>query len=247
MRKGTACHRVRLADRRETTVHVAAFPLAETRLRIVHMSPEAPLEKWCVHAGVDDAVSGGYSVKPEFEPLGELWVDGQAVAHRPFAGRWRTRRAALAAADGRVVIDHRDTLPRRPRGGLLQAGPLLVREGRSAIAGVDDPEGFSATAEEFDEDLTASREPRLAVAVTADRLLAVAADGRAPKDAGLTLWELADLLVDLGADRAINLDGGSAGVVIAGGQRLNTPRADDGEAMQASSPSVSAVVLEARA
>ena len=41
-------------------------------------------------------------------------------------------------------------------------------------------------------------------------------------DAGLTLWELADLLVDLGVHSALNLDGGSAGVIVADGRRLNT-------------------------
>jgi hypothetical protein len=244
MDHGGERRRVRLADGCETTVHLAVFPLAGTRLRVVRLSPEAPLEEWCARQGVDHAVTGGYSVKPEYEPLGELWIDGRAVSHRPFVAPWHARRAALVATNGRVEIDHRDRLSARPGASLLQAGPLLVRDGRSAIAGTHDPEGFAATAEEFDEDLTAEREPRLAVALAADRLLAVAADGRTPDDAGLTLWELADLLVDLGARRAINLDGGSAGVIIAGGRRLNRPRTDQGEDMEVSSPSVTAIVLE---
>jgi len=104
---------------------------------------------------------------------------------------------------------------------LLQAGPLLVREGRSAIAEVEDREGFSATAEEFDQDLTADRDLRLAIALTPERFLAVAALS------------------------ALNLDGGSAGVVvIVDGQRVNTPRDDEGEDMGTASPSVTAIVLE---
>ena len=236
--------KVRLADGEETTVHVATFDLADTRLRVVRLKPEEPLESWCERNGVRDAVSGGYSVKPEHEPLGELWVDGNARSHRPFRSPWHDRRAALAAVDGRLEMDGRDRLPLRPDGGLLQAGPLLVREGRSAIEGVEDPEGFSATADEFDEDLTASREPRLAIGTRGGELVAVAADGRAPGDAGLTLWEMADVLVSLGLERALNLDGGSAGVIIAGGRRLNTPRTDEGEDMEASSPSTTAFVLE---
>ena len=215
-----------------------------TRLRAVRLEPAAPLEEWCARCGVDDAVSGGYSVKPELEPLGELWLDGGRRPFRPFADPWHARRAALAATNGHVEIDYRDRLPTRPGGDLLQAGPLRVCDGRSAIAGVEDPEGFAATAEKFDQDLTAGREPRLAIARTTDHVLAVAADGRGPQDAGLTFWELADLLVDLGAQSAINLDGGSAGVVIADGRRLNTPRTDDGEDMEVSSPSVTAIVLE---
>jgi hypothetical protein len=42
------------------------------------------------------------------------------------------------------------------------------------------------------------------------------------------------LLVDLGAESALNLDGGSAGVVIDGGRRLNTPRTGEGEGMERS-------------
>jgi hypothetical protein len=62
----------------------------------------------------------------------------------------------------------------------------------------------------------------------------------------MTLWEMADLLVELGAQRALNLDGGSAGVIVAGGRRLNTPRTDEGEDMPASSPSVTAIAFEPR-
>jgi hypothetical protein len=236
--------RIQLADGCETTVHVAVFPLVETRLRLVRLSPAAPLEEWCARHGVENAVSGGYSVKPEQDPLGELWIDGHVLPHRPFADPWHARRAALAATNGRVEIAHRNRLPTPPGRNMLQAGPLLVREGRSAIAGTDDPEGFAATAEEFDQDITADREPRAAVALTADSLLAVAADGRAPGDVGLTLWELAELFVSLGACSAINLDGGSAGVVVAGGRRLNRPRTDAGEDMEASSPAVTAILFE---
>ena len=224
-------------------MHVAAYPLASTTARVVSMAHEQPLERWCAREGVRDAVSGGYSTKPQYEPLGELWIAGKAISHVPFADGWDRRRAALVIEDGRLAIDHRDRLPPRPGGDLLQAGPLLVRGGASAVAGVEDPEGFSATSEEFDQDLTASREPRLALALSATHLLAVAADGRAPHDAGLTLWELADLLVELGALSALNLDGGSAGIVISGGRRLNTPRDGEGQEMQNSAPSTTAIVL----
>jgi hypothetical protein len=116
-------------------------------------------EEWCARRGVENALSGGYSVKPEPEPLGELWIDGGAVSHRPFADRWHARRAAPAVMNGGVEIDYRDRLPTRPSGSLLQAGPLLVRDGRSAIAGIEDPEGFAATAEAFDQDLAADASP----------------------------------------------------------------------------------------
>lgn len=233
--------RIDLADGAATTVHVAAFAFAAFSPRVVCFGDEAPLERWAAREGATDAVSGGFATKPAYEPLGELWIGGRAISHCPFANGWDRRRAAVLIEPDRIAIDSRDRLPKRPEGDLLQAGPLLVRDGVSAIAGVEDPEGFSETCEEFDQDLTASREPRLALALTADGLLAVAADGRAPHDAGLTLWELADLLVELGATSALNLDGGSASAIIAGGRRLNTPRDDEGEEMDESAESVTAI------
>ncbi len=95
------------------------------------------------------------------------------AVHGPVA---RTPRG-VGATNGCVGIDYRERLPTRRRGSLLQAGPLLVRDGRSAIEGMNDPEGFAATAHEFDEELTANREPRLAIARTTEGVLAVAADG----------------------------------------------------------------------
>lgn len=232
--------RIELADGKATTIHITTHPPA---LRVVRLTPEAPFEQWCEENGVRDGVSGGFAVKPTYVPLGEVWAEGDRLAHQPFQGPWRARRGAILAAGGELRIAYRDELPDRPDGDLLQAGPLLVRDGRSAIAGVDDPEGFSATSDEFDQDLTATREPRLALALRDGHVLAVAAEGRTDDEAGLTLWELADLLVDLGAQQALNLDGGSAGIVVAGGRRLNTPRDDEGEAMELSSPSVTGIVL----
>ena len=233
--------RIELADGKATTVHIASHPLSAVTLRVERMSPEAPFEQWCEQHGVREGISGGFAVKPEYSPLGELWTGGRVRGHQAFRDGWAARRGALAVTDGQVRIAHRDELPGQPEQDLLQAGPLLVRDGRSAIAGVADPEGFSATAGEFDQDLTASREPRLAIALSDGAILAVAADGRTSDDAGLTLWELADLLVELGARTALNLDGGSAGVVVSGGQRLNVPRDDDGEELERSSPSVTGI------
>jgi hypothetical protein len=234
-------HRFQLPDGRGTTVHAVAYEGAG--LRVVRLAPEVPLERWCAEHGVSEAVSGGFATKPEYDPLGELWTAGRAERYTPFRSPWDARRGAIAAADGIVRIDYRTELPELPVGGLIQAGPVLVRGGRSAVRGVEDPEGFAATADEFDQDLTAGREPRLAIAIAGDRLLGVAADGRGPDDAGLTLSELADVLLELGAHDALNLDGGSAGVVVSGGRRLNVPRDDEGNVLDLSSPSVTAFVF----
>ena len=235
--------RVELADGKATTVNVVAYEIGAVELRVVRLMPEGPFERWCDDRGIGEAVSGGFATKPGYEPLGELWIDGRRHPHRQFRGAWANRRAALTVSDGQVRIDHRDRL--EPGRHLLQAGPLLVHDGRSAIDGVDDPEGFSATAEEFDQDLTASREPRLAIAIARDRVLCVSADGRSDDDAGATLWELADLLVALGASEGMNLDGGSASALVSDGARRNVPRDDEGNDMAISSPSVTGIIFSA--
>jgi exopolysaccharide biosynthesis protein len=125
------------------------------------------------------------------------------------------------------VIARRHDLPGAPGGDLLQAGPLLVGDGAPAI-GPGDDEGFSAAAHQFDSDITDGRYPRAALALTEDRLLAVVCDGRHHDDAGMTLGELADALIALGARSALNLDGGGSASLVSGGNLVNHPREEHG-------------------
>jgi len=168
--------------------------------------------------GVDDAIVGGFFTRPAGEPLGELRTRGILRRSVPFAAPWSGVRACVHVTPSRpphVAIARRDELPGDPRGDLLQAGPLLVRDGDGAPCVTGDPEGFSAASGQFDSDITAGRYPRAALGLGhRGRLLAVAADGRGPDDAGLTLDELAEALVALGATRAINLDGGGSTTLV---------------------------------
>ncbi len=89
------------------------------------------------------------------------------------------------------------------------------------------------------------REARLALGVTERQLLIVAADGRTPHDAAMTFDELAALLVGLGAREALNLNAGAAGVLLAAGRRVNTPRDGAGNDAWPSSPAPTAIVVRA--
>ena len=84
-------------------------------------------------------------------------------------------------------IARRDALEPEPRGDLLQAGPLLVADGEVAYDPEADEEGFKAAAHQFDPDPTEGRHPRAALGIAGDRIFAVVCDGRARRDAGLTL------------------------------------------------------------
>jgi Phosphodiester glycosidase len=214
--------RLRLADGAWTTVHVATYPV-HTAVRVVRFARPTPLAAWCASSGVEEAIVGGFFVRATGTPLGELRTSGIAREAVAFDAPWDERRACVLAADGEVTIARRPQLPAEPRGDLLQAGPLLVSGGAPCVAG--DPEGFSAAAGQFDSDITDGRYPRAALGIgRRRRLLAVAADGRGDDDAGLTLAELAEALVALGATRALNLDGGGSTSLVCGGLLRNRPR-----------------------
>ncbi|HEV2815550.1 MAG TPA: phosphodiester glycosidase family protein [Solirubrobacteraceae bacterium] len=211
-----------------TTLHVVAHPLESTEVRVVRLRTPAPLAAWCARNAIAEAIVGGFFVrggKHDFRPLGELRTRGIRRRTVPFDTPWSGLRACVASAGGELRLDRRPELPARPRGDLLQAGPLLVRDGRPIL---DDPEGFSAGAHQFDSDITAGRYPRAALAIAADRILAVACDGRADDEAGLTLADLAHALADLGATHAINLDGGGSTSLVSGGELRNVPREEHG-------------------
>jgi len=227
-------------------VHLAEYPLATTEVRVRALRRAQPLLAWCAARGVSEALVGGFFVRADGRPLGELRTRGIARTTEPFAPPWGAVRACLHIGPAGPVIARRHELPDHPSGDLLQAGPLLVREGRPAHRDGADPEGFAAASHQFDSDITAGRHPRAALALAGDRLLAVACDGRHPGEAGLTLGELAHLLVALGAQDALNLDGGGSTSLVAGGELVNRPREGDGTPLPAGR-SVSTALTFARA
>ncbi len=229
---------------RSTTLHVARWPLARFAPKVVPLEPAEPVERWCREHAIGDALSGGFFSKPLVHPLGELVVDGRPRRYVPFHDRWRTGRAAMAIdPDGALAIAPRDELDVHPEGSLLQAGPLLVRDG-SPLDSDEDPEGFSTGCAQFDSDITAEPLPRVALGVTHDeQLLAVAVDGRGPEDDGLLLSELAAVLVELGVRDALNLDGGSSSSLVTAGVRRNVPRDDSGNELVDGYFTTSAIVV----
>jgi len=206
----------------------------------VRLPAPKPLEHWCRQHAVAEAIVGGFFIRPAGTPLGELRTSGIARPARPFEAPWGDVRSCLHVVGGHVALARRDELPADPPGDLLQAGPLLVRDGAPCVDG--DVEGFSAGQGQFDSDITAGRYPRAALALGADgRLLAVACDGRADDEAGLTLAELAETLVALGARTALNLDGGGSTSLVCGGRLRNVPREDHGVVLAGGRP-VSTVI-----
>jgi len=220
--------RLRLADGAETTVHVARFARAEFGLRVVALQPPSTVRAWCEGNRAEHAIVGGFYMRPGGPALGDLWIDSRALPSEPFDAPWHRQRACVHVAGGEVKLVAREELGSVPHGDLLQAGPMLVAGGDSLIRAGVDAQGFSAGSRQFDSDITAGRYPRAALGLSAGDAIAVVCDGRADDEAGLTMAELAAAMVGLGAEQAINLDGGGSASLVVGGTLVNTPREEHG-------------------
>ena len=99
---------------------------------------------------------------------------------------------------------------------IIGGGPRLVRDGKLHITGEE---------ELFQNDILVGRAPRTAIGITADhKLLLVTVNGRQPNiSVGMTLTELGNLLIELGAQQAMNLDGGGSTTMVIRNLVLNLP------------------------
>jgi Phosphodiester glycosidase len=237
-----------LPDGEVTTVYATRHERRTTRARVVHFPHTERLDFWCAAHEVDDAIIAGFFVRDPYRPLGELWIDGREVDHEPILPPYASRRAAVVIEDGEIRLAARGEASAVPVGDLVHAGPMLLRDGAVIFDREADVEGFSSGAGQFDSDITDGRYPRAALGLSDDHLVAVACDGRRSRvDDGLTLPELADVLVRLGVRDAINLDGGGSTTLVHRRHLLNRPYSTQDQAAPESRPIVSALVFEPRA
>jgi hypothetical protein len=239
--------RDRLGDGEVTTVYAVGHPLHDIRVRVVLFRQPRRLDWWCAKNRVEEAVVGGFYRRDPFRPLGDLWLAGRRMEGEPFPPANHHLRPALHATDGDISIAPRGELPEAPAGDLLQAGPLLVRDGRVVFDRDADAEGFSAGCDQFDSDITEGRHPRAAIGIGDSTLWVLVCDGRRSRvDAGLTLQELAEAMRDLGCQEAMNLDGGGSTTLVHRRHLLNRPYSEQDQAAPASRPIVTALLLEPR-
>jgi phosphodiester glycosidase len=234
-----------LADGEVTTMYAVRHPRRFTRARVVHFPRAERLDVWCRRSGVEEAVVGGFFLRDPYRPLGDLWIDGRPVDHEPVAPPYAARRASVVIEDGDVRLVERAAAPPQPPGDLVQAGPLLVAGGAIVFDAAADREGFSVGAGQFDSDITEGRYPRAALGVSSESLVTVACDGRRSNvDGGLSLVELAQLMIELGAESAINLDGGGSTTLVHRGHLLNRPYSTQDQPAPESREIVTALVFE---
>lgn len=162
---------------------------------------------------------------------GAAWavVDGQVVATSVGA-------SLPIPPDGYVIVAGAQAeapwpvmpgIPLEARWGLAEAipldhlewavggGPRLLRAGRVDV---------TAEAERFQPDVARSRAPRTAAGVDSrGRLILLTVNGRQASSVGLTLTELAEVMASLGAQDALNLDGGGSSTMVLRGDLFNLP------------------------
>ncbi len=102
----------------------------------------------------------------------------------------------------------------------LSFGPAIVSDG-AIVDGIDSAEVDT----NFGNHSIQGEQPRTAVGVIDDNhLVFVVVDGRSPGySKGVTLPELAQIMVDLGVVTAYNLDGGGSSTMVYDGQLVNDP------------------------
>ena len=117
-----------------------------------------------------------------------------------------------------VTFDEKDYTARQvwEKGAMhvLTFGPTLVQNGEVAV-GINTEVGLA---------WSGTNNPRAAIGyVSEGHYLFVVVDGRCDQSPGTSLWELANVFVELGAQTAYNLDGGGSATMIFNGKLINTP------------------------
>lgn len=101
--------------------------------------------------------------------------------------------------------------------------PRIIRDGKRSVE-------FSQ--EKISEQFATARHPRTAVGFSKDgkKIYFVTVDGRQPGfSVGMSLYELADFMLNFGAHQSMNLDGGGSTTMVIGNRVVNRPSDSTGE------------------
>ena len=194
-------------------VHVVRIDLRHPNTKVIatkHSERGLTVSEYAKKVQAIAAINGDY-FDPELRPIGKsagacgLWWRGQKV---------QRRQGLVAVGAGRAEIQKRTQTIRSWMRGAVSGWPMLV-EDCQPIADLPGSDAF-----------TRGPHPRTAAATSGDgrTLYFVVADGRREGVPGPTLPELADFLVEeLGACRAMNLDGGGSSAMWVNDAIVNRP------------------------
>jgi exopolysaccharide biosynthesis protein len=151
----------------------------------------------------------------------DIWARGKKLPEGAYviAGSGDGSRVLDALNLGDRVSLHIELIPDWPIEGVIHAlggGPRLIRDGQVHITSEE---------ESFKPDVALGRAPRTAAGITKrGELLLVVVNGRSPGvSIGMTLKEMAEFMLWLGATDALNLDGGGSATMAIRGRSMNLP------------------------
>lgn len=176
--------------------------------------------------GLELIVSGGRVVeRRDLKGSSTIPSNGFVISASGSARLWALRNLRTGA---RVQLDlklspvetNQATAWKRAN-SIIGGGPQLIRNGRVEITNA---------AEAILPSFVTDRHPRTAIAsLKSGQILLVTVDGRQTESIGMSLNMLADLLVELGAVEAINLDGGGSTAMVIKDNLINKPSDPTGE------------------
>ncbi|WP_250121653.1 phosphodiester glycosidase family protein [Chroococcidiopsis sp. CCMEE 29] len=176
--------------------------------------------------------ASGRAIEFRSQRGGEIPSGGSVLSGTGDAAEWLK---AYAQPGSKIVIDTRVYAngEQLQLGGMLDVingGPQLLRDGKIEIT--TDAEGFNWQENpEFYYRFGVRRNPRTLAGITATgKLLLVTVDGRQPGwSVGASFVESAKIMRSLGAEDAVNLDGGGSTAITINQQLVNRPSDATGE------------------
>ena len=165
-------------------------------------------------SGAIVAINGSfYNTRPPYNSVCYLKINGEVIFERSGKMGDRDGGAVLIDDRGRVSVEQGD--PDDPQWGstrtepsIIGSGPMMLQDGQRIDMGT----GAFVTL----------RHPRTAIGTSGNKVYLVTVDGRSKGNSlGVNLNELANILKWLGAENALNLDGGGSTTMYIEGQPEN--------------------------
>lgn len=211
-------HRVlthRYADGAHARVHVLTLDLCHAGVTLRATSPDegpATVRSWARSVGAAVAINGDFFDAPGPLPLGPARGDGHDWPRR--AAYHYDAVIAMRADAPPAIFDH---VPDARWTDLVSTQEIIVVDGVPRLS----PDVVHSR----------NRHPRSALGFLRDgrTLLFVLVEGRTARSAGATTRELGELLRDLGAWRAVRLDGGGSSTLFVAGRGVVSEPSDGRE------------------
>ncbi len=201
----------------EEFVNVIVIDQKKAKRRFALTALEGKLRRTsqaALDSGAIVAINGSfYNTRPPYNSVCYLKINGEVIFERSGKMGDRDGGAVLIDDRGRVSVEQGDPddpqwVSTRTEPSIIGSGPMMLQDGQRIDMGT----GAFVTL----------RHPRTAIGTSGNKVYLVTVDGRSKGNSlGVNLNELANILKWLGAENALNLDGGGSTTMYIEGQPEN--------------------------